>query len=188
MNPNIAPNHWPSSGPPDGPALERPPFDQVFAEHARYAGRTLRFLGVAEADLEDACQEVFIVVHRRLPEFDFRTSMHGWVRRICVNVAHNQRRTRRRRREEVIHPPLDVAGPATQHDRAERNQMRERLLTLLQALDEPQRAVFVLYEIERMPMAEIAVAVSCPVQTAYSRLHAARARMEEAVRRMEALP
>jgi RNA polymerase sigma-70 factor (ECF subfamily) len=61
--------------------------------------------------------------------------------------------------------------------------MRDRLLVLLDALTEDQRAVFVLYEIEQLTMNEIASAVGCPLQTAYSRLHAARARLEALARK-----
>ncbi|APR88597.1 RNA polymerase sigma factor RpoE [Minicystis rosea] len=177
-----------TDGPAAPPFAERPAFDDVFSEHARYVGRTLRYLGVAEAELEDACQEVFIAVHRRLADFEPGGSVRAWLRQICVHVAQNQRRTRRRRREEGGADAIEIEIPATQHDAAERTEMRERLLALLSRLDEQQRAVFVLYEIERMPMAEVAAALSCPLQTAYSRLHAARARLEEAVRRNEASP
>jgi RNA polymerase sigma-70 factor (ECF subfamily) len=57
---------------------------------------------------------------------------------------------------------------------------------VLDRLDEAQRAVFVLYEIEELSMAEIAEAVGCPLQTAYSRLHAARAQVEQTIRRERA--
>jgi RNA polymerase sigma-70 factor (ECF subfamily) len=168
------------------PAL--PTFREVFAEHARYVGRTLRYLGVAEADLEDACQEVFVVVHRRLPSFELRSGVRAWVRQICVNVAQNQRRGMRRRREEPLAKPIDVAAPATQQADAERSEQRRKLLALLGELDEAQRAVFVLYEIEGLTMSEVARAVGCPLQTADSRLHAARARVEDALKGPEVEP
>jgi RNA polymerase sigma-70 factor (ECF subfamily) len=157
-----------------------PPFERVFEQFAPYVGRTLRFLGVAEANVEDVCQEVFIVVHRRLREVDSAGSLRAWIRQICVHAAQNERRRMRRRREQ---PSDDVArelpAPAAQHRSAELREMRERLLVLLDRLTEDQRAVFVLYEIEQLTMAEVATAVGCPLQTAYSRLHAARARIAQ---------
>src|SRR5688572_631436 len=51
---------------------------QIFDEHARYVWRTLRHLGVADADLEDVCQEVFVTVHRKLPEFEGRSKLRTW--------------------------------------------------------------------------------------------------------------
>jgi len=157
-------------------------FDQLFADHVRYVGRTLRYLGVPEADLDDACQEVFIVVHRRIGELERPDGVRSWIRQVCVHVAQNARRAVRRRRDAGIDPP-EVPTPATQDANVERGEMRTRLLAILDRLSEEQRAVFVLYEIEQLAMAEVAVAVGCPLQTAYSRLHVARARVEQEVSR-----
>ena len=63
---------------------------------------------------------------------------------------------------------------------------RSVLDAILDELDESKRAVFVLYELEELPMAEVAAAVGCPLQTAYSRLHSARATVESAVKRRRA--
>jgi RNA polymerase sigma-70 factor (ECF subfamily) len=158
----------------------RPSFDQVFRDEAANVGRTLRYLGVGEAGLEDACQEVFVVVHRRLAQLE-TSSARAWVRQICVHVARNQRRSLRRRREVVCDPP-EVAVPPPQESAIERRAERDRLLAILDALPEDQRAVFVLYEIEELAMAEIASAVGCALQTAYSRLQAARGKVEKAIK------
>jgi RNA polymerase sigma-70 factor (ECF subfamily) len=155
-------------------------FDAVFRAEAPHVGRTLRYLGVSEASLDDACQEVFLVVHRRLAEFS-HGSLRAWIRQICVFVAQNQRRALRRRREDATDDTPDVAAPPTQHGEVERRELRDRLLVLLDALPEEQRTVFVLYEVEQLGMAEVAEAVSCPLQTAYSRLHAARAKMKAGI-------
>lgn len=162
---------------------ELPTFREIFAEFARYVGRTLRYLGVAEADLEDACQEVFLVVHRRLDSCGGRSALRPWVRQICVYVAQNQRRARSRRREDALHTGAEIAAAPTQHSDAERSEERRKLLALLDELDDSQRAVFVLFEIEGLPMSEVARALGCPVQTAYSRLHVARARVESSAKR-----
>jgi RNA polymerase sigma-70 factor (ECF subfamily) len=161
-------------------------FERVFADHFPYVGRCLRYLGVAEADVEDACQEVFMVVHRRLGVFESPTALRAWIRQICVHVAQNQRRSRMRKREVNVADPVDVAEPPDQHRHLERTELRERLLRLLDELAEEQRTVFVLFEIERMTMAEVASVAKCPLQTAYSRLHAARKRIEQAIELQDA--
>ena len=161
-----------------------PTFDQVFHDEAAYVGRTLRYLGVGEAHLEDVCQEVFVVVHRQLPQFR-SGSVRGWVRAISVRVASNHRRSLRRRPEDPVAEPPDVAVPASQHCDAEARQARERLIGILDQLSEEQRSVFVLYEIEQLSMPEIAEALGCPLQTAYSRLHAARSRVQAAMKGMD---
>jgi RNA polymerase sigma-70 factor (ECF subfamily) len=162
-------------------AADPPAFDEVFRAHAQYVGRTLRYLGVGEAHLEDACQEVFVVVHRRLKDYREGGSLRAWVRQICLLVARNRRRTMRRRREEPQEELPEAVAPATQQRDLELRDLRKRLLQALEELPAEQRDVFVLYEIEQLTMAEVAQALSCPLQTAYSRLHAARARMRAKV-------
>jgi RNA polymerase sigma-70 factor (ECF subfamily) len=85
----------------------------------------------------------------------------------------------------VAEPP-DVAVAATQHGDAERGEARRRLLAALDTLTDEQRQVFVLYEIEQLTMQEIAAAVGCALQTAYSRLYAARAKVQTAMKDMAA--
>jgi RNA polymerase sigma-70 factor (ECF subfamily) len=165
-----------------GQAADAPPsFERIFRDEAAYAGRTLRYLGVREAHLEDVCQEAFVVIHRQLGQLR-GGSVRAWVRQICVRVASNYRRSLRRRPEDAMAEPPEVAVAATQHGEAERRQARERLLAALDGLPEEQREVFVLYEIEQLAMAEIAETVGCPLQTAYARLYAARTKVQTAMK------
>ncbi len=160
--------------------FQRPEFERVFTEEAAYVGRTLRYLGVHDAHVEDLAQEVFLVVHRRLSEFD-GGSLRAWVRQICVHTASNYRRSIRRRPEDAVAEP-DSAIPAPQHEEAESAQVRGRLLHALDALPDDQRAVFVLFEIEGLTMSETAVAAGCPLQTAYSRLYSARSKLQDVLK------
>jgi RNA polymerase sigma-70 factor, ECF subfamily len=171
--------HAPAAG--RSTAVPTPTFEQIFHDEAAYVGRALRYLGVPEAHLEDACQETFVVVHRQLGQLR-GGSTRAWVRQICILVAQNHRRARRRRPEDTVAALPEVAVPATQHDEAERRQVRDRLLLALDALPEDQRSVFVLYEIEQLTMPEIAAAIGCALQTAYSRLHAARGKVQAAMK------
>src|SRR5262249_41794882 len=101
---------------------------------------------------------------------------------ICVRVASDYRRRAPRRREVVTdEPPEQRAEGGPEHDFA-RAQARKILDAALARLDDDKRAVFVLYEIEELTMAEVAEIVSAPLQTAYSRLHAARKLVEAFVR------
>lgn len=154
---------------------------QVFRDHAPFAWRVLRRLGVPERDVEDVCQEVFLVVARKLEEFEGRSSVRTWVYGICVRVASDYRKSARVRREEIS--PVAGEGPDSdkQLDVVALRQARATLDRILDTLDDDKRAVFVLYEIEQVKMPEIALALGCPLQTAYSRLHAARARVQEAI-------
>jgi RNA polymerase sigma-70 factor (ECF subfamily) len=149
-------------------------FDQVFRAHVHYVGRTLRCLGVDQAHIEDACQEVFVVVHRRLNVCRPGESLRAWIRQICVGVARNRRRTIRRRREDASDDPPEMVIPPNQQRDLELRDLREMLLAVLEELPAEQREVFVLYEIEQLTMTEVAEALSCPLQTAYFRLNTAR--------------
>jgi RNA polymerase sigma-70 factor (ECF subfamily) len=151
-----------------------PTFKEVFA-HAPYVWRTLRRLGVHDADAKDMCQEVFVVVHRRLPDFDGSSSVKTWLCGIAIRVASQYRRRARHRREELAGELPEVVGSAEQEAELRKSELLRRLDAVLDRLDEHKRTVFVLYELEELTMNEIALMLGCPLQTAYSRLHAARA-------------
>lgn len=150
-----------------------PSFAEIFHEHARFVWRSLLGLGVRAADVDDACQEVLLVVHRRLSDFDGR-SVRSWLYAICLRVAADYRRSARVRSEIAVSEVPDAALAAGQHDRAQSNELWTRLLEVLDELDAEKRGAFVLYEVEELTIREVAEALECPLQTAYSRLQAAR--------------
>jgi RNA polymerase sigma-70 factor (ECF subfamily) len=156
-----------------------PSLADVFREHSAFVWRTLRHHGVAERELEDACQEVFVVVQQKLAEFRGDSSMTTWLYAIAWRVATGWRR-RGARREEPVPVVPDAPEEPRQEQSLERARARERLARLLERLDDDKRAVIVLYEIEEMPMARVAEMVGCPLQTAYYRLHAARRELRAA--------
>jgi RNA polymerase sigma-70 factor (ECF subfamily) len=169
---------------PDNPRREPvPSLPEIFREHAPFVWRALRRLGVHERDVEDVCQEVFVVVHRKLGDFEGRSSLKTWIYGICARTASDYRRSSRVRREVVTDAPPEMPGEASQHDAVAMRQARATLDRILDELDDDKRAVFVLYEIEELTMADVAEALACPVQTAYSRLHAARKIVEAGVER-----
>ncbi len=157
-------------------------FERVFQEHAPFVWRALRRLGVRAPDVEDVCQEVFVTVHRRLRSFEGRSSLRTWIYGICVRTAAEHRRRAGRRPQEVRDAP-EPSVPPGQLEALERRRAIAQLDAILDGLDDEKRAVFVLYEIEGVPMAEVAEALECPVQTAYARLYAARRQFDAAVHR-----
>jgi RNA polymerase sigma-70 factor (ECF subfamily) len=167
-----------------GSAIEEAiPFERVFREHVPFVWRVLRRLGVGEADVDDVCQEVFLVVHRRRGDFEGRSSLRTWIYGICVRAASEHRRQPHRRREALAETPPEGSMPAPHDDDLERRRAIELLDRALDQLDDDKRVIYVLYEIEQLPMSEIADTVACPLQTAYSRLHAARRLIEAILRR-----
>ena len=85
---------------PHGSATHLPPqLREVYEEHGPFVIRSLRYLGVREADLDDTLQEVFLVVYQRLNDYEEKGRARAWLYSICTRVAHAQRRKFGRRRE-----------------------------------------------------------------------------------------
>ncbi len=166
------------------PAAEEPVplvFEALYAHYFKRVWRTLRRLGISDAHLDDAAQDVFLIVHRKLGGFDGR-SMRGWLYAITVRVASDYRRNTARRATAPL--PESTAssapGPARQ---SELNESVALLHALLESLDEPKRTVFVLAELEQLSIVEIAELLGENLNTVYSRQRAARAQFEAALER-----
>ena len=157
----------------------------VIRQQAGFVFRVLRHLGVPDDQLQDAAQEVFLVILRRLHSFEGRSELTTWIYGICRNMALRSRHAARaaRARELVTGEPPEGAAAETQTSSVQRRQALARLYAALQELQEPTRMVFVLFEIQRLPMAEVAAVMGCTRSTAYSRLYAARAHVEDALAR-----
>jgi len=152
----------------------KPDFDHVFTESSAFVWRVLGRLGVARPDIADVCQEVFLTVHRRLADYDGRVPVRAWIYGIAVHTAADYRKRARRRREDPFPVPPEPSAPASQHRDLEVARASERLQAVLATLDANKRDVFVLYELEELSMSEVASILECPLQTAYSRLNAAK--------------
>ena len=157
-------------------AMPRPAvtdFPEIFQQHARFLWRTLMNLGAPSREAQDLCQEVMIIVHRRLPDFD-GVSLRGWLYGICVRVASDYRRSARVRRE-VPHDEMPERGAAPEQlEQLEQLDQRRRLMRALDCVGEEKRAALVLYEVEELTLAEVSEALGVPLQTVYSRIKAAR--------------
>lgn len=159
------------------PAAE---FAAAYRAHVDFVWRLLAQRGVPSAQLEDATQEVFLVVHRRWGAWQGRTSMRAWLCGVVRRVAstHHRGERRKRRKHEALPPP------ASEPPLDDRLEQRDRLLALHQAiaaLDPKQREVFVLADVESMSAPEIADALDCNLNTVYSRLRRARSSISRAM-------
>ena len=159
----------------------------IYDTHYPFVRRSLRFLGVPEQDIRDAMQNVFLVVIRRLGEFEERSSMQTWLFGIAVRVAHASRRARIRieRLEQTFVPPTP---PSVPEDAVAHREAAAVLEQLLNELDDNQRAVFVMADLEGMRAHEIAEALDVKLNTVYSRLRLARAKFERGLARYRDSP
>lgn len=170
------------------PRADEQAFRRLVIEHAPHVRRLVRSLGIAESELDDVCQETFIVVHRRMHTFEGRSALRTWVFGIALRVASDYRNKAYRRRERPTAAVPETHHAATAERELERKQAWGLIERLLGALSEERRQVFVLYEIGELSMPEVASVLDCPLQTAYSRLQAAREHVERgmaALRRKE---
>jgi RNA polymerase sigma-70 factor (ECF subfamily) len=168
----------------DKPTSDLPlEFAEIYQAHRDFVWRVCRRMGVPDADLPDACQEIFFIVHRKLHELRQRASLRAWIVGISTRVAAAHRRRASSVREIPVEKVPDVVTSEPATAQIERSEARALLDAILEELDDNKRAVFVLYELEQVPMAEIAESLGCPLQTAYSRLHSARRQVEEEIAR-----
>jgi len=172
------------------PAGPGPTFDEVYDGHFKAVWLALRRLGVWERDLDDAAHDVFIVVHRRLVDFDRSRPVRPWLLGIAARVASEFRR-RSQHRHEVVSEDTDAekdrlpqGTPAhgVRADRALDDKERRALLhRALDTLDVDRRTVLVLHDIEGHGMPEIAAALEVNINTLYARLRQARIELKTAV-------
>ena len=158
-------------------------FDELYRAEFPYVWRTLRRLGVAPADVEDLVHDVFVVVHRRLDDYDRRRAIRPWLFGIAFRLASENRR-RARNRHEV--PTSSVDPPAkepTAEAMLESDERRQLVLGCLQALSLDQRAVLILVDIDGEAPADVGASLKIPIPTVYSRLRVARSRFAAAVGR-----
>lgn len=155
-------------------------FVPVYREHFGFVWRILRRLGVPPDQLDDATQDVFLVLHRRLAGIGAGVSLRSWLfgtaRRVAADLRRGQQRMDRRLQAlAIVERGRDELQPGAQAEAADFVQR------FLARLDPDRRMVFVLADLEGMTAPEIAEALEVKLNTVYSRLRTARAEFERAV-------
>jgi RNA polymerase sigma-70 factor (ECF subfamily) len=169
---------------------EPPEFDAVYDEHFALAWRTARRLGVPSSSVADVVQDVFLVVHRRLPDYDARSPLKYWLLGIITRVVADHRRAYWRKDARCVPSAVAPDGGellrspnATPLEQAEQAETLRLVVELLDGLDEEKREVLVLLEFEEMSAVEIADCLHLNVNTVYGRLRAARRAFDAAYAR-----
>lgn len=157
---------------------------RIVEAHFDALWRFLRRLGIGEGDVDDAVQEVILVLARKLhlvePE-----SERSFVFSTAFRIASDMRKRAKRRRELEAAPSYEQAGlgpdPETS---AEQRRLTLLFAQVLEQLSLELRAVFVLYELEEFTMAEISEALEIPPGTVASRLRRGRETFERLAARV----
>jgi RNA polymerase sigma-70 factor, ECF subfamily len=164
--------------------VERTKLDliEVYKAHFDFVWRTARHLGTDPQHLDDVVQEVFVVVHRRLADFEGRSQVTTWLFEITRRVVAAHLRKSHRRSRVVSHGSIECAdsGPGLEA-RLFVQEDTQLLYTLLDQLDSARREAFVLFELEEMSGPEVAEALGISVSCAYARIRVARIAFEQAL-------
>jgi RNA polymerase sigma-70 factor (ECF subfamily) len=167
---------------------------ELYGSHFSFVWRNLRRLGVSDIQLEDAAQDVFLVVHRRWDSYDARwSSVQTWLFGIVLRVSRDYRRSAWRRffrfdpdttAEEAM--MRACASGTLPDDAADARQAQALLQPVLEQLNEKKRAVFLMVDIEQMTVPEAAQVLAINPNTAYWRLKSAREEFQRALSRSRA--
>ncbi len=159
------------------------------ALYLKYRERVFAVLLRTLRDREDALegtQEVFIKIHRALPNYDPRARFFTWAYRIAMNHAIDRIRRRKVRKEQMFDESFTEPGDDRSSHRFEKagvaleaEEVRERINSAVASLSEKHRQVFVLFSYEGLGYAEIAETLEVPVGTVMSRLYHARRKVRE---------
>lgn len=152
--------------------------EEIYRAHLRRVRWILRARGIGDDALDDLVHEVFLAIHRRLPERDEQVPLPTWISGVARNVAfsHHRSAARERRGLEALPAPHPPEAPDAL---MEKRRAWSELEAFLGEIDPPQREVFVLAELLGMRMPEVAEVVDAPLDTLYSRLRLARRRFHQ---------
>jgi RNA polymerase sigma-70 factor (ECF subfamily) len=155
-------------------------FEALYHAHVDFVWRTLRRFGVPAAALDDATQDVFVVVHRRFGTWDQRASIRAWLFGVSKRVAAKHRRGLERHARKLAALPEPASARELEERVADRDHL-ERIARAIDNLAPERREVYVLAELEGLSAPEIADALGCKLNTVYSRLRRARADLQTAL-------
>jgi len=165
-----------------------PPFQAVYADYFEFVWASVRRLGVNASVTDDVVQDIFIAIHSHLHTVQRPEALKSWIYSVTRRTVSNHHRALRARGGNATTVALDQieSHQPTPFEVTEKNSNLQVLASLLAELDETKREVFVLVELEEMSVPDVADALDIPLNTAYSRLRAARLAFEAAVARHDA--
>ncbi len=159
---------------------------EIHERHADLAWASLQRFGVAPRDLDDALQEVFLVVHKKLDTLQHPSAVKSWLYGICLRVASDWRKRAHRRYETLQAEVPEAIEPNDPESNLARREAEARLAATLDAMSLERRSLLVMFEVDGLECSDIAAITGVPVGTVHSRLHAARAEFTKAAARLDA--
>lgn len=162
-------------------------FEAIFAAHHGFAWRTVRRLGVSDAALDDAVQEVFVIVARKLDDIEAtmeKSFIFGTARRVASAVRRANKTRGEHLSDDVLHERAGNEPTPEEHLGMRRAQAM--LLEILEAMEDDVREAFILFELEGLSKSEVATILDIPEGTAASRLRRGREQFQAHAERLRA--
>ena len=161
-------------------------FDAIYEQWFHDVTRWVRAMGGPHADQEDLVQDVFLVAHRRLKDFD-GANVGGWLYQIARRRVRDHRRLRWVKSVLLLRAPVSDGaplrgpGPADSFETKEKQRVLERLL---EKLNQAERVAIMLFEVEGYSGQEIARIQGVPLNTVWARIHKARKKLRHELERV----
>jgi RNA polymerase sigma-70 factor (ECF subfamily) len=165
--------------------VQAPDLEQIYREHHTFVWRVVRGFSVAPDAVDDAVQEVFVVLHRRRNELDFTGPVRGLLYGVARRVAKRAREKTRARATLQLVPSADRRPDPEQ--RALTRERADVVRDALHAMDDDKRMTFLLADVEGMTIPQVAESMGVNVNTAYARQRAARKLVQAAIARHHAV-
>lgn len=160
-------------------------FEHVYGQHATFVFRVLRGMGVHPSAVEDAAQDVFVVVHKKLAGFVERAHVRTWLFEIAYRTACQYRRAHVRSAAQRSIVASDRCSEDTPQQELERMQLAQLVAEAMENLDDAKRATLVLVDMEELTVPEAAELMKTSVNTVYTRLRRARQEFDAAFQRAQ---
>ena len=151
----------------------------LYDRHFPDVERLVSSLGIVDAEADDICQEIFVIIYKNLARFRGEARLSTWIYRLATREAIRFARRRRLLRglADLFARDKRAAAPTdwSESEAGRRHYLRQ----LLDKLPPERRLALVLYEIEGVPVSEIARISDCAENTVWTRLHRARTDLEK---------
>jgi RNA polymerase sigma-70 factor (ECF subfamily) len=166
---------------------ELPDFATIYDRYFAFVWRLCANSRVPPSHLDDVVQETFLVIHRRLPSFEGRSSLRTWIAAVTRNTV---KEFARRKRHQILGNEVDPDSSASASlnpvEQLEAAAAAALLDKFLDEMSDEQREVFILAEIEQMTANEIAIVLEANPNTVRTRLRAARQSLQASLARHRA--
>jgi len=162
-------------------------FRAIYERWFEEVSRWVRAMGGPDAEREDLVQDVFVVVHRRLPDFDGE-NVAGWLYQIARRRVRDFLRLVWVKHLLLGSVPLTdglMERGASPADALETKEKRKLLEKLLKKLTECERAALVLFELDGLSGEQIAALQGVPVNTVWVRIHKARKKLKLSLAKLD---